>query len=98
MEDSENSYKFIVQVSFFNQVMRSEKPILVLMKEYYNLSHSAHHSFQAAKQKLANTKKTAGSVAAVASSEGTPLWLPMSRCMCDDNPALKTKSDNKEVQ
>ena len=90
----------LTQVSFFNQVMRSEKPILVLMKEYYNLSQSAQQSFHAAKKKLAKTKKTGstggGGGAGAGTSDGTPLWLPMPQCMCDENPALKKKSDNKE--
>ena len=80
--------------------MRSEKPILVLMKEYYNLSQSAQHSFHAAKKKLAKTAKTASTGGAGGAgggtADGTPLWLPMPPCMCDDNPALKKKSDNKE--
>ena len=33
-----NIVTLLLQVSFFSQVMRSQKPILVLMKEYYNLS------------------------------------------------------------
>ena len=46
----------LVQVSFFSQVMRSQKPILVLMKEYYNLSQSAQHSYHAAKQTAVRTR------------------------------------------
>ena len=84
------------QVSFFSQVMRSEKPILVLMKEYYNLSQSAQQRFHSAKQKLAKTTKPAISAGGGGSSEKTPRWLPMPPCMCEDNPALKKKSDNKE--
>ena len=77
--------------------MRSEKPILVLMKEYYNLSQSAQQSFHAAKQKLAKTNPTPSKAKAVgSSSESQPIWLPMPKCMCEDNPALKKKSDNKE--
>ena len=80
--------------------MRSEKPILVLMKEYYNLSQSAQQSFHAAKKKLAKTAKTGstggGGGGGGGSTDGTPLWLPMPKCMCDENPALKKKSDNKE--
>ena len=94
------NFSFVPQVSFFNQVMRSEKPILVLMKEYYNLSQSAQHSFHAAKKKLAKTAKAVstggGGGGGGGGTEGTPLWLPMPKCMCDDNPALKKKSDNKE--
>ena len=86
-------------MSFFNQVMRSEKPILVLMKEYYNLSQSAQQSFHAAKKKLAKTNKTAstggGGGGGGGATDGTPLWIPMPKCMCDENPALKKKSDNK---
>ena len=70
------------------------------MKEYYNLSQSAQQSFHTAKQKLARTNKTAISAGGGGSgggSEGTPMWLPMPQCMCDDNPALKKKSDNKEI-
>ena len=26
---------------------------------------------------------------------GSPMWLPMPPCMCEDNPALKRKADNK---
>ena len=83
--------------------MRSQKPILVLMKEYYNLSQSAQYSYHAAKQSLARRTKSPSHQAKAAAkaklsgsdSDGTPLWLPMPRCMCDENPALKKKSDNK---
>ena len=97
-------YPRCVQVSFFSQVMRSQKPILVLMKEYYNLSQSAQHSYHAAKQTLARRQadrspdqRQAKAAAKLKGqdSDGTPLWLPMPKCMCDENPALKKKSDNK---
>ena len=91
------------QVSFFSQVMRSQKPILVLMKEYYNLSQSAQQSYHAAKKKLArNTRSPSKDEKALAKkrlakkdSDSTPIWLPMPKCMCDDNPVLKKKSDQK---
>ena len=94
----------LVQVSFFSQVMRSQKPILVLMKEYYNLSQSAQHSYHAAKQTLARRQadrspdqRQAKAAAKLKGQDpdGTPLWLPMPKCMCDENPALKKKSDRK---
>ena len=83
--------------------MRSQKPILVLMKEYYNLSQSAQQSFHAAKQKLAKRTRSPSRDAKAAAkakisgnnADGTPIWLPMPKCMCDENPALKKKSDNK---
>ena len=66
------------------------------MKEYYNLSQSAQLSYKAAKKNIDKrrashrVKNSSGS-----DSEATPLLLPMPKCMCDDNPALKNKSDNK---
>ena len=93
-----------LQVSFFSQVMRSQKPILVLMKEYYNLSQSAQQSYHAAKKKLARSTRSPSKdekalakkrLAKTSGSDSTPIWLPMPKCMCDDNPVLKKKSDQK---
>ena len=92
----------LVQVTFFSQVMRSQKPVQVLMKEYYSLSQSAQQKFHAAKKKLAaenqspsEASKAAAKAVRGGGDSGTPIWLPMPRCMCDENPALKKKSDNK---
>ena len=91
-------------MSFFSQVMRSQKPILVLMKEYYNLSQSAQQSYHAAKKKLARSTRSPSKdekalakkrLAKTSGSDSTPIWLPMPKCMCDDNPVLKKKSDQK---
>ena len=86
--------------------MRSQKPILVLMKEYYNLSQSAQQSYHAAKQSLVRRSKSPLHHAKVVAkakisgkdSDGTPIWLPMPKCICEDNPALKSKSDNKALE
>ena len=73
------------------------------MKEYYNLSQSAQQSFHEAKKKIAKQTKSPSRDAKAAAkakisgnnADGTPIWLPMPKCMCDENPALKKKSDNK---
>ena len=71
------------------------------MKEYYNLSQSAQASFKEAKNQLASRSKSPFNRAKnkakhkMSENDGTPLWLPMPKCICDENPALKKKSDNK---